>query len=328
MRNSRKGKPFGISSCGNPAFSQESRPARATDFLSATECHEIRWVGMITIVGILVVLGAVMTGFTMAGGHMHALIHPSEIVTIGGAALGAMIAGSSKQALIDISRGMISVVKGGNCGKKTYMEVFHVLYDSFCIARRDGLLALESILSEEGGSSPFSKYPSVGKDHHLKEFISDALMAASEGADGNQLQSLFEADIHVVEEEHHAAVGALNRTADALPGFGIVAAVLGIVITMGAIDGPVEEIGHKVGAALVGTFLGILLSYGIISPLASRMESLGHAETALRKTVASAVVDFVEGGTPKSTLEKARRRVATESRPSMKDMEEIFRPAA
>lgn len=283
---------------------------------------------MITVIGIIIVLGAVLTGFNMAGGHVHSLVHLSEIVTIGGAALGAMIAGSPKQVLIDVSKGLISVVKGGNCSKKTYREVFQVLYYFFCIARRDGLLALESILSETGSNSPFSKYASVAKDHHLKEFISDALVAASEGADGTQLQALLETDIRVVDEEHHAAVGALTRTADALPGFGIVAAVLGIVITMGAIDGPVEEIGHKVGAALVGTFLGILLSYGIIGPLAARMEALGMAETALRKTVASAVVDFVEGGTPKASLEKARRGISTDCRPSMKEMEEIFKAAA
>ncbi|WP_437227722.1 motility-associated protein [Planctomicrobium sp. SH661] len=283
---------------------------------------------MVSIIGIIVVLGAVLLGFNMAGGHIHALIHPSEIITIGGAALGAMIAGSPKQVLVDLVKGLIGVVKGGNCSKKTYREVFQVLYYFFCVARRDGLLALESILSEEGSGSPFHKYPSVAKDHHLKDFISDALVAASEGADGPQLQALLETDIRVVDEQHHAAVGALTRTADALPGFGIVAAVLGIVITMGAIDGPVEEIGHKVGAALVGTFLGILMSYGIIGPLAAAMESMGHAETALRKTVASAVVDFVEGGTPKAALEKARRGVTTDCRPSMKDMEEIFKAAA
>jgi len=283
---------------------------------------------MISVIGIVIVLGAVLTGFSMAGGHVHALIHVSEIVTIGGAALGAMIAGSPKQVLIDVTKGLIDVVKGGNSGKKTYKEVFQVLYYFFCVARRDGLLALESILSEEGAASPFSKYPTVAKDHHLKDFISDALVAASEGADGPQLQSLLDTDIRVIDEEHHAAVGALTRTADALPGFGIVAAVLGIVITMGAIDGPVEEIGHKVGAALVGTFLGILVSYGIIGPLASRMEALGHAETALRKTVAAAVVDFVEGGTPKAALEKARRGIGTDCRPSMKEMEEIYKAAA
>ncbi|WP_437186987.1 motility-associated protein [Planctomicrobium sp. SH668] len=283
---------------------------------------------MITLIGIFIVLGAVLTGFTMAGGHFHTLVHLSEVVTIGGAALGAMIAGSPKQTLIDIWRGLVGVVKGGNCTKKTYTEIFQVLYEFFCIARRDGLLALESILSDSESSSPFDKYSSLSKDAHLKGFISDALISASEGADGPQLQSLLDADIRVMEEEHHAAVGALNKTADALPGFGIVAAVLGIVITMGAIDGPVEEIGHKVGAALVGTFLGILLSYGVIGPLASKMESLGLAESAMRKTVASAVVDFVDGGTPKAALEKARRGVSTDCRPSMKEMEEIFKAAA
>jgi chemotaxis protein MotA len=279
---------------------------------------------VIVCIGIAVVLGAVLTGFSMAGGHVHSLIHPSEIITIGGAALGALIASSPTKVLKDIVHGMIGLLKGGHCDKKTYTEVFQVLYHFFRIGRRDGLLAWEALLSDSS-SGVFDKYPRVSKDHHLTEFITGALSAASEGVEAAQLQEMLETEIRVLDEEHHAATGALTRTADALPGFGIVAAVLGIVITMQAIDGPVEEIGHKVGAALVGTFLGILMSYGIIGPVAGRMESMGAAETALRQTVASAIVSFVDGGTPKVVLDKARRGIPTDSRPTVHEMEELYK---
>jgi chemotaxis protein MotA len=279
---------------------------------------------MITVVGIIVVVGCVLTGFSMAGGHAHSLLHPSEIVTIGGAALGALIASSPKSTLVNLVHGMIGVLKGGSADKKTYTEVFQMLYHFFRIGRRDGLLAWESLLGEDH-HAVFQKYPRLGKDHHLGEFILGALTSASEGADAAQLSDMLETEIRVQDEEHHAAVGALSRTADALPGFGIVAAVLGIVVTMQAINGPVEEIGHKVGAALVGTFLGILLSYGIIGPIAGRMESLGAEETTMRRIIAGAIVGFVDGGTPKVILEKARRGVGSEARPSVKEMEEIFK---
>jgi chemotaxis protein MotA len=143
--------------------------------------------------------------------------------------------------------------------------------------------------------------------------------------DGETLRHLFESEIHVMQEEHHAAVGVLQKAADALPGFGIVAAVLGIVITMGAIDGPVEEIGHKVGAALVGTFLGILLSYGFLGPLASRMEFLGAAETAYFKVLASIISSACDEGSPKVLIEQSRRHVGSECRPSHAEMEAILK---
>jgi len=279
---------------------------------------------VIVCIGIAVVLGAVLTGFSMAGGHVHSLIHLSEVVTIGGAALGALIASSPPKVLKDIVAGLIGLLKGGNTGKKTYIEVFQVLYHFFRIGRRDGLLAWESLLSEPP-EAVFGKYPRVAKDHHLLSFITGALTSASEGTESGQLQEMLDTEIRVMSTEHHAATGALTRTADALPGFGIVAAVLGIVITMQAIDGPVEEIGHKVGAALVGTFLGILLSYGVIGPMAGRMESMGAEEITLRQTIATSIVGFVDGGTPKVVLDKARRGVPSDARPSIQEMEDLYK---
>ena len=280
---------------------------------------------MLPILGIIIVLGSVLTGFSMAGGHMHSLIHPSEIVTIGGAALGAMVCSSPPKVLKDVMKGLITLLKGGNCGKQTYIQAFKLLYELFRVARRDGMLAWETVLSEGHSNATFQKYPKISHDHHLMEFVSGALQGAMEGNDGPSLQALLDAEIKVFENEHHDAVAALTRTADGLPGFGIVAAVLGIVVTMGAIGGPVEEIGHKVGAALVGTFLGILLSYGLIGPLAGALDGLGHAEAALQKTIAAAIVGFAGGGSPRAVMDNVRRGCGTAVRPSAKELDEMLK---
>lgn len=279
---------------------------------------------MIVIVGIVIVIGAVLAGFAMAGGHVHALIHPSEIVTIGGAAVGALVASSPPRVLKDLVRGTVAVVAGAKTDKQCYLEVFEFLYDMFRIARKDGLLAWDNLLGEEDRHRLFEKYPRISKNHHLAEFLASALATACDGADPREVSELLEAEIRTFEAEHHDVVDALTRTADALPGFGIVAAVLGIVITMQAINGPVEEIGHSVGAALVGTFLGILLSYGIVAPLAGRMHANGQAEASLLRTIATAVATFATGLAPKAVLDKARRGIPSDCRPNPGDMEQLY----
>lgn len=169
-------------------------------------------------------------------------------------------------------------------------------------------------------------YPLVLKNHHVCEFVAGGFSLLVEGTVRKELlPELFDAELAVIEEEHHMPTTALMKTADGLPGFGIVAAVLGIVITMGHIDGPVEEIGHKVGAALVGTFLGILLSYGFFGPLAGRMEALGHMELSFFRTITTMILAFANELPPKVAIEKARRSVGTEMRPTREDMEELFK---
>lgn len=281
---------------------------------------------MIVIVGCIVVLGAVIGGFTISGGQVGALIHPAELLTIGGAALGAMIVMSPKKVLIDLVRGMLQAVKGSPFGKATYTELFKVLYDLLRTARREGLMILEAHVNDPHQSDIFKKYPLIAHNHHVTEFICGGLSPIIEGtAKPEQLPALMDAELRVIEEEHHAPLGVLQKTADALPGFGIVAAVLGIVITMGAIDGPVEEIGHKVGAALVGTFLGILMSYGFFGPLASRMEFLGAAELAFFRTIGTVILAFVNDVPPKVAIEQARRGLATEMRMTREELDQLFK---
>ena len=281
---------------------------------------------MIVILGCVVVTACVLGGFVLSGGHVGALIHPAEILTIGGASLGAMIVMSPKKVLVDLAKGIVAALKGSPYDRQMYLDLFRVSYDLLRTARRDGLLILERHVNDPHESDIIGKYPRIAKDHHAIGFLCDGLSPLVEGtATPEQMQELLDAELKVIEEEHHAPIGVLSKAADALPGFGIVAAVLGIVITMGAIDGPVEEIGHKVGAALVGTFLGILLSYGFFGPLASRMEFQGHAELAFFRTIASIVMSCARSYPPKVAIEQARRGVGTEMRPDRAELETILK---
>ncbi|HYO25968.1 MAG TPA: flagellar motor stator protein MotA [Lacipirellulaceae bacterium] len=281
---------------------------------------------MIVIVGCLVVVGAVLGGFGMAGGSVGALIHPSEIVTIGGASLGALIVMSPKKVLVDLFKGCLQLVKGSPFNKAMYGDLFRLMYDLLRTARREGLLGLEVHVSHPHDSSIFNKYPRIAKNHHVTDFICSGLTPLVEGtARKEQLPALFAADLRVIEEEHHLPVTALAKTADGLPGFGIVAAVLGIVITMAHIDGPVEEIGHSVGAALVGTFLGILLSYGFLGPMAGRMELMGGVESGFFRTIATIIMGFANELPPKVAIDQARRGVGSDVRPTREELEEIFK---
>jgi chemotaxis protein MotA len=283
---------------------------------------------MIVIVGCIVVVGCVLGGFVISGGHIAALIHPAELLTIGGAALGGLIVSSPKKVLIDLMKALMSMLKGTPYGRPAYEELFKCLYDLLRVARRDGMRVLESHVADPHSSSIFTKYPRIGGNHHVVDFICGAMAPLIEStAKPEQLAELLEMEIKVIEEEHHAPMAALQKMADALPGFGIVAAVMGIVITMGHIDGPPAEIGHMVGAALVGTFLGILLSYGFAAPMATRLEFLGHTELAFFRTTAAIIVGFADNLPPKVAIDLARRGVSSEFRPSRNELDELFKEA-
>lgn len=280
---------------------------------------------MIAIVGAIVVLAAVLIGFTMAGGKIGALIHPSELVTIGGAALGALIIMSPKRVLVDVVKGVLQVIKGSPYDKAACLELLGLLNALARLARRDGMLALDSHLAEPENSDIFRQYPRVLNNHHLCEFLCNALSRIVDGsADPAALEAELKGDVEVLEREHHQVVNALMKTADSLPGFGIVAAVLGIVVTMQAIDGPVEEIGHKVGAALVGTFLGILLSYGFLAPLAGRLELMGEQEGMVLRAVILATVELAKGANPRELMTRVSRALNTDCRPSAEELKQLL----
>ena len=281
---------------------------------------------MVVILGCLCVTGCVLGGFMMAGGHLESLVHPSEFVTIGGASLGALIVMSPMSVLKGLVKGLIQTLKGAPYNKKSYEETFSALYELFRIARRDGLLALEGHISDPHKSAVFAKYPKLAADHHATDFIKGAFGPVIDGSvRPEDVGNLMEIEIGAMESEHHHPVDALSKTADGLPGFGIVAAVLGIVVTMGHIDGPPAEIGHKVGAALVGTFLGILASYGFFGPLAAKMASIGHSESAYFRTIACVLQGFFNGMQPKMAIETGRRGLESDVRPSVEEVEKLFK---
>jgi chemotaxis protein MotA len=247
-------------------------------------------------------------------------------VTIGGAAFGSMIVMSPKKVLIDMFKGIVQCIKGSPYTKGNFQDMFKMMYELFRLARREGLIVLESHLSTPKESAIFTKYPKVLGDHHVLEFICNALTPVIDGTiKAEQVPGMLNTELHLIAEEHHAPQGVLSKVADGLPGFGIVAAVLGIVITMGAISGPVEEIGEKVGAALVGTFMGILLSYGFVGPLATKMEFVGADHMAFFKAIASAIQGFTNDLAPKEAIEQARRSVGGEMRISRDQMDELLK---
>ncbi|MBC8003323.1 MAG: flagellar motor stator protein MotA [Opitutaceae bacterium] len=281
---------------------------------------------MIVIIGALIVLGSVIGGFMMAGGHVGALIQISEFVVICGSALGALIIMSPKKVLIDMVKQILATLKGPPYDKASYEELFKALYELFMIGRRNGMVALEEHVMTPESSSIFTKYPGFLKNHHAVEFLCSSLRPIIDGKiKPDQLKLLLEIELDSIEEEHHTPVDVLTKTADAMPGFGIVAAVLGIIITMGSIAGPIEEIGHHVAAALVGTFLGILISYGFLNPLAVNMASLGVSELTYLRCVAASVVGFANGMAPIMAVEVARRGLGSDVKPTADGLEQMLK---
>ena len=281
---------------------------------------------MIVFIGAIVVFGSVLGGFLMAGGHLGALLHMSELIMIGGAALGALVIMSPRKVLMDLLRLCLLSIKGAPYNRQTYEELLKALYELFLLGRRNGMIALEEHVTTPEGSAIFAKYPTFIRNHHAVQFLCNGLRPMIDGKiKADQLKHLMSVEMQSMETEHHAPISVLVKAADAMPGFGIVAAVLGIVITMAAISGPIEEIGHKVAAALVGTFLGIFLSYGFMNPLAVNMEFICAAEMAYTRCIASAIESFANGMAPMMAIEVARRGLTSDVRPSADDLEAMLK---
>jgi len=281
---------------------------------------------MIVILGALIVVASVMGGFIMAGGHPIHLVQISEYVVICGAAFGAMVTMAPKKVLIDLFKQILASLKGAPYSKAAYAELFKALYELFMLGRRNGMIALEEHVTNPHGSTIFGKYPTVSKNHHALEFLCSGLRPIIDGkVKPDQLKMLMEIELEAMESEHHNPVSVLTKTSDAMPGFGIVAAVLGIVITMGSIAGPIEEIGHHVAAALVGTFLGILISYGFLSPLCVNMEFNGAAEMNYSRCIAASVIGFANGMAPVMAVEVARRGLSSDVKPTAEELEAMLK---
>lgn len=277
---------------------------------------------MFAIIGIVLVFAAVVGGFLMEHGKLPVLAQPAELLIIGGAAIGTLLAANPLPLIIKIFQSLMGIIGGSRLTAAFYLESLKMLSDIFQFARKSGIAKLEEDIENPGKSVVFSKYPNLIKDHHVLYFICDTLRTAVAGVVApHDLDALVEADIEIHHHASSAPVRALMTVADALPGLGIVAAVLGIVITMGALGGPPEQIGEKVAAALVGTFLGILLSYGMVSPLAANLEKMIEAESQYYQMLRAGLMAFAKGMAPMISVEFARRAIPHDMRPTFQDME-------
>jgi chemotaxis protein MotA len=283
---------------------------------------------MFAIIGIVVVFGCVVAGYLMEHGNLRVLIQPAELVTIGGAAIGTVLIANPLHILKQIAGGIGGVFGGSKYTKQAYIDSLKTMYDLLNKARKDGLMALENDVEEPDKSPLFSKGPAVLKNHHVRDFVCDSLRMAITGADAFDLDQMLDLDLEVHHHDAAQPTAALTSVADSLPGLGIVAAVLGIVITMSAMGGPPEEIGRKVAAALVGTFLGILLCYGLVGPISSNMTKMADDEHAYLYVLRVLIVSFLKGTAPIMAVEVARRAVPGHVRPSFKEVEAACRNKA
>jgi chemotaxis protein MotA len=284
---------------------------------------------MFVIIGLVLVFGSILGGYTMHHGKVAVLIQVSEFIIIGGAALGAMVVGNPPALIKRVFGDLFGLLKPNPYNEKAYGELLQLLYDLFQKARKEGLIGLESHIEEPEKSDLFNKYPTVAKNHHAVAFLTDTLKVLLTGAvEDHHLAEILDLDLERQHEQAMAVPTALTKVGDAMPGFGIVAAVLGVVITMSSIGGAAAEIGEKVAAALVGTFLGILLSYGVISPLASAIESRIKSEESYMMSIRTALLAFARGDSPMTAVEFARRNIEPADRPSFAELEGLTRRRA
>jgi chemotaxis protein MotA len=269
-----------------------------------------------------------VAGYLMEHGNLLVLLQPAEFVIIAGAALGTLLVGQPLPVVIRMFKGILRSVAASRYNRKFYLETLTLLGDIFQSARKQGLVKLEADVDDPGKSPIFTKYPAFLKDHHAVDFVCDTLRIAITGGVGAyEIEQVMEVDIDAHHAEAHPPVEALQTVAESLPGLGIVAAVLGVVITMGALGGPPEAIGHKVAAALVGTFLGILLCYGLVGPIASKIAASNTEDATYYQCLRTGLAAFVKGAPPALAVEFARRSLPHDLRPLFKDVENVVRSA-
>jgi chemotaxis protein MotA len=279
---------------------------------------------MTTIIGLVVVIGCVLGGFAMAHGPFAVLVQPNELVVIGGAALGSLVISAPGKVMSRVKHSLGMGFKIDVPTKNDYMDLLKLLYQIFSVMRRDGVLALEGHVNQPDQSTIFKNYPSVTRRHHAMVFLIDALKQLVDGCTPEELAMLLDADLETLHEEEHQPIGLIRTTSDALPGLGIVAAVLGIIVTMGHLDAGPEVIGHHVGAALVGTFMGILLCYGVLSPIATSIEMQVGANSKYILCIKDGVLAAARGAAPAIAVEFSRRSIFNDERPSFQELDQAI----
>lgn len=275
------------------------------------------------ILGILIVTGCVFGGYVLSHGELAALFQPFELLIIAGGALGAFVISNPGKVLKDVLKALPSLLSGAKYSKKSYLELLAMMYDLFSKARKEGLMALENDIEEPDQSEIFKKYPKILKDHHVMDFITDYLRLMVGGSmNAFELENLMDVELETHHHEAEQPASAITRVSDGLPGFGIVAAVMGVVITMGYISEPPEVLGNHIAAALVGTFLGILLAYGFVGPMGVAIEHKSQEEAKYLECVKVCILATLNGYTPQIAVEFGRKVIFSQDRPSFSELEE------
>ncbi|HEY6896207.1 MAG TPA: flagellar motor stator protein MotA [Rhodocyclaceae bacterium] len=278
---------------------------------------------MFVIIGYVVIVGCVLGGFILAGGHVHSLIQPTELLSIGGATFGAFLVANSP-AVVKATLGAIpKVFKGSHINKALYMDLLAMLFEILSKVRKEGLMSIEGDIENPEASPIFSKYPTISSDHHLVEFLTDYLrMMVGGNLNAFEIENLMDNEIETHHHEGEAPIHAISKVADGLPAFGIVAAVMGVVHTMESVGIPPAELGKLIAAALVGTFLGILLSYGFVGPLATTLEHKLNEEAKVFQCMKVVLLASMNGYAPQVAVEFGRKVLYSTDRPNFRELEE------
>ena len=278
------------------------------------------------IIGIVLVLGSVAGGFVLSHGNLMALFQPFELMIIGGAAFGAFVISNPGTVIKTVFGSLGKLLSGSKHNKRSFMELLALMFDLFTKARKEGLMALEGDIDEPENSPIFQKYPKILKEHHLLDFLADYLRLMVGGnMNPFELENLMDVELETHHHEMQKAPNALTAVSDALPGFGIVAAVLGIVITMASIGGPVEELGQHVAAALVGTFLGILLAYGFVGPMATSLNHTIEDDAKTFECMKVCLLATLNGYAPQIAVEFGRKTLYSHNRPGFQELEDFIK---
>jgi chemotaxis protein MotA len=281
---------------------------------------------MLFIIGVLVVVGSVAGGYIMHGGVLGVLWQPSEFIIILGAALGAFLIANSMHLVKETGKNLPKAIMGQAISQKTYLDLLGLLFDIFNKARREGMMAIEADIEVPAESGIFTQYPSILKNDRIVEFLTDNLrIMTTSNLAPHEIEALIDTEIETQMHELSEPSHAMHRVADGLPGFGIVAAILGIVITMQKLGGPPDELGKSVAAALVGTFVGIFIAYGFVGPMSNRLQEVADAEIKMFECIKAAIVATSNGLPPQLAIEFARKTLYSGDRPSFSQLEEHIR---
>ncbi len=283
---------------------------------------------MLIIIGYVIVVASVFGGYALGGGHLGAMYQPLELLIIGGAALGAFFVGNPVKTLKATVKALPKVLTGSKYTKALYLDLMSLLYEILNKVRKEGLMSIERDVEKPGESAVFQKYPRILKDHHLVEFLTDYLrLMVSGNLNPHEIEALMDGEIDTHHHEGEIPAHAIQRVADGLPAFGIVAAVMGVVHTMGSVGLPPSELGQLIAHALVGTFLGILLAYGFVGPLAGALEQKLHESTKVLQCVKVTLLASLNGYAPQIAVEFGRKVLYSTERPGFSELEEHVKAA-